>query len=76
MPRHAAMRHSQLRGGTPGGHGFTRSDLFARLADQGLWSAGSFAFNLVGASVLAVTEYASLTVCASIGVIVAAAVDA
>ncbi|QDY90240.1 hypothetical protein E7Y32_08490 [Arthrobacter sp. UKPF54-2] len=70
------MRHSQLRGGTPGGHGFTRSDLFARLADQGLWSAGSFAFNLVGASVLAVTEYASLTVCASIGVIVAAAVRA
>lgn len=76
MPRHAAIRHSQLRGGTAGGQGFTRSDLFARLVDQGLWSAGSFAFNLVGASVLAVTEYASLTVCASIGVIVAAAVRA
>jgi hypothetical protein len=47
-----------------------------RLVDQGLWSAAFFAFNLVAATLLDVTDFASLTVCSSIGVIIAAAVRA
>lgn len=56
--------------------GFTRGNVAIRLLDQGLWSAASFAFYLVTAMFLSVSEYASVTVCSSIGVIVAAAVRA
>lgn len=51
-----------------------KGDILVRLVDQGFWSAAFFAFNLVAATVLNVVDFASLTVCTSIGVIVAASV--
>ena len=76
MQKRAVKRLSRRGAQTTGALGFTRGDISVRLIDQGLWSAATFAFNLVCATFLSVSEYASLTVCSSIGVIAAAAVRA
>lgn len=43
-----------------------------RLVDQALWSASFFAFNIVSASHLSTSDYASLTIATALGVIGAA----
>jgi hypothetical protein len=68
----STQKRSEIRNS----RGIGRQDILVRLIDQGLWSAAFFAFNLVAASFLNVADFASLTVCSSIGVILAAAVRA
>lgn len=68
----STKKRSEIRDG----QGIGRQDILVRLVDQGLWSAAFFAFNLVAAAILNVADFASLTVCTSIGVILAAAVRA
>jgi hypothetical protein len=51
---------------------FSRRIILLRLMDQGAWSGAFFALNLASATLLSVTEYASLSVALSVGLIAVA----